>query len=131
MLSEQQIDTIPGMSNAEKVRVKNTVKQGKKAVAAVTALLEGKEPDDDGAQGVAGKRLLSFIERVERLETERDALSQDIREVFSEAKAVGFEVKIMRKLLKLRRIDTQKRAEEQALLETYAAAIGMQYALPL
>lgn len=77
------------------------------------------------------QRLLSFIERVERLEAERDALSQDIREVFSEAKAVGFEVKIMRKLLKLRKIDSQKRAEEQALLETYAAAIGMQYAMPL
>lgn len=122
---KQVVDSAEAISNATGIPTEKVIG------AALKQVNENKEPDDDGAQGVAGKRLLSFIERVERLETERDALSQDIREVFSEAKAVGFEVKIMRKLLKLRRIDTQKRAEEQALLETYAAAIGMQYALPL
>lgn len=122
---KQVVDSAEAISNATGIPTEKVIG------AALKQVNKNKEPDDDGAQGVAGKRLLSFIERVERLETERDALSQDIREVFSEAKAVGFEVKIMRKLLKLRRIDTQKRAEEQALLETYAAAIGMQYALPL
>lgn len=85
----------------------------------------------DTETNVTGKQLLSFIERIERLESERDALSQDIKEVFSEAKGSGFDVKILRKLVKLRKTDSQKRAEEQSLLETYAAAIGMQYALAL
>lgn len=83
------------------------------------------------AGGVSGQRLKSFIERIERLEEEKAGLAEDIKEVFSEAKATGFDVKIMRKILRLRKMDSEKRQEEAALLETYAAAIGMQYALPL
>lgn len=76
--------------------------------------------------GVAGQRLKSFIERVERLEEEKAALMEDIKEVFAEAKGVGFDTKTMRRLIKLRKMDAQKRTEDQELLSLYADAIGMQ-----
>lgn len=75
--------------------------------------------------GVAGERLKSFIERVERLEEEKSALAEDIKEVYAEAKAVGFDVKTIRKVIKLRKMDTEKRREEDELLDLYKAAIGM------
>lgn len=75
--------------------------------------------------GVAGKRLQSFIERVERLEEEKAALAEDIKEVYSEAKATGFDVKTIRQIIKLRKMDIEKRRENDELLELYMAAIGM------
>lgn len=75
--------------------------------------------------GVAGERLRSFIERVERLEEERAGIGADIREVYSEAKSAGFDSKIMRQIVRLRRMDTAERQEEEALLETYQRALGM------
>ena len=75
--------------------------------------------------GVAGERLKSFIERVERLEEEKRALAEDIKEVYSEAKGVGFNVKIMREIVKLRRLDSDDREEQEALLDLYARAVGM------
>jgi uncharacterized protein (UPF0335 family) len=83
---------------------------------------EGK-PQEVG--GVTGQRLKAFLERVERLEEEKSALAEDIKEVFGEAKAHGFDVKTMRKVIRLRKLDADKRQEEEALLETYKAAIGM------
>ena len=64
--------------------------------------------------GTAGERLRQFIERVERLEEERRALGADIREVYSEAKALGFEPKIMRQLVRLRRMETNELVEQEA-----------------
>lgn len=87
--------------------------------------------DDDNSNGtsdvggVAGERLKSFIERVERLEEEKAELAEDIKEVMAEAKAVGFDVKTIRKIIRLRKMDTEKRREEDELLELYKAAIGM------
>lgn len=78
-----------------------------------------------GSTGVTGERLRSFIERIERLEEERKALADDIKEVYAEAKGQGFDVKTMRKIVTLRRKDADERAEEEALLETYLAALGM------
>jgi uncharacterized protein (UPF0335 family) len=75
--------------------------------------------------GVAGDRLKSFIERIERLEEEKKALAEDIKEVFSEAKGVGFDVKIMRQIIRIRRMDEDDRDEQEALLDTYLRAIGM------
>ncbi|MEM6812036.1 MAG: DUF2312 domain-containing protein [Pseudomonadota bacterium] len=75
--------------------------------------------------GVAGKRLLSFFDRIERLEEEKAALAEDIKEVYAEAKAAGFEVKIMRRIMKLRKMDIEKRREEDELLDLYMSAIGM------
>ncbi|MCB9964432.1 MAG: DUF2312 domain-containing protein [Rhodospirillales bacterium] len=80
-------------------------------------------PHDVG--GVAGARLKSFIERVERLEEEKTALAEDIKEIMAEAKSTGFDVKTIRKIIRLRKMDTEKRREEDELLELYKAAIGM------
>ncbi len=75
--------------------------------------------------GVAGARLKAFIERIERLEEEKKAIAEDVKEVYGEAKATGFEPKIIRKIISTRKIDLQKRREENELLELYMAAIGM------
>ena len=75
--------------------------------------------------GVAGERLKSFIERIERLEEEKAALTEDIREVYSEAKGSGFDVKIMRQIIRLRKMDTSDRQEQEAILDTYKSALGM------
>ena len=80
--------------------------------------------------GVLGDRLRAFIERIERLEEERVALSDDIREVYAEAKATGFDPKIMRQLVRLRKMESSDREEQEYLLDTYKAALGM-IALPL
>jgi uncharacterized protein (UPF0335 family) len=75
--------------------------------------------------GIAGAQLRSYIERIERLEEEKAALAADIREVFAEAKATGFEPKVMRQIVRLRKLDQADRQEQEALLELYLAAIGM------
>jgi uncharacterized protein (UPF0335 family) len=75
--------------------------------------------------GFAKDRLKSFIERVERLEEEKAALSADIREVYSEAKGEGFDTKIMRKVVGLRKLDTAERQEQDAILDLYLSALGM------
>jgi len=76
-------------------------------------------------KGETDKRLRSFIERVERLEAEKAELSEDIKEVMGEAKANGYDPKIMRKILRLLKMDTEKRREEETVLELYKAAIGL------
>lgn len=84
------------------------------------------ETQDGGAvPGVTAGRLRAFVERVERLEEEKAALADDIKEVFAEAKAQGFDVKTLRKVIALRKKDAQERQEEEALLDTYLAALGM------
>ena len=84
-----------------------------------------KQKDQAEVANVAGARLKSFIERIERLETEKKALAEDIRDVYAEAKGTGFEPKIMRKVISLRKMEIEKRREESELLELYTAAIGM------
>lgn len=81
------------------------------------------QPQDVG--GVGGARLLSFIERIERLEEEKAALMEDIKEVYAEAKGVGFDVKTIRKVVSLRKMDGEKRRETEELLDLYKAAVGM------
>ena len=76
--------------------------------------------------GIAADRLRQFIERIERLEQERQALGADIREVYAEAKAVGFDPKIMRQLVRLRKLDQVEYQEQEALLDTYKHALGME-----
>lgn len=91
--------------------------------AAQAQPIENSEAQDVG--GVSGNRLKSFIERVERLEEEKKVLAEDIREVYAEAKSVGFEPKIMRKIVSMRKANLEKRREEQELLDLYMAALGM------
>ncbi|MXY41997.1 MAG: DUF2312 domain-containing protein [Rhodospirillaceae bacterium] len=75
--------------------------------------------------GVAGDILRAYVERIERLEEEKKALAADIREVYAEAKGNGYDPKIMRKLVALRRMDTADRREQEELLDVYRRAIGM------
>jgi len=75
--------------------------------------------------GIAGDRLKSFIERIERLEEERRELSNDIKEVYAEAKGTGFDVKIMRQVIRLRRMDKDDLDEQDALIDVYKRALGM------
>lgn len=76
-------------------------------------------------EGTSGQRLISFIERIERLEEEKKIIAEDIKDVYGEAKATGFEAKIIRKIVTLRKANLEKRREEQELLELYMSAIGM------
>ena len=70
-------------------------------------------------------RLRLLIERIERLEEEKKGIADDIRDVFAEAKAVGYDTKIMRKVISLRRMKPDERSEEETILDTYKAALGM------
>ena len=74
--------------------------------------------------GVAGERLRSFVERIERLEEEKVALSADIREVYAEAKGAGFDIKVMRQLIRLRKMDKDDRSEMEAILDVYERALN-------
>lgn len=74
---------------------------------------------------VAADELRLLIERIERLEEEKKGISDDIREVYSEAKNRGYDAKIMRQIIKLRAMETHERQEWEAVLDTYIAALGM------
>jgi uncharacterized protein (UPF0335 family) len=78
---------------------------------------------DDVITGAAQGRLKSFIERIERLEEDKAAVSEDLKEVYSEAKGEGFDVKILRKVVRIRKQDKAKMSEEEALIELYMSAI--------
>jgi uncharacterized protein (UPF0335 family) len=77
------------------------------------------------AGAISAERLKSFIERVEKLEEERHAIGGDIRDVYSEAKGVGYDVKTMRKIVSLRKMDAAERDDQETLLDTYKHALGM------
>lgn len=74
---------------------------------------------------IAQGQLRSFVERIERLEEEKAALAADIKEVYAEAKGNGFDTKVLRKVISLRKKDTAERQEEEAMLELYLHALGM------
>ncbi len=76
--------------------------------------------------GIAAERLRQLIERIERLEDEKAAMAADIREIYAEAKAVGFDAKVMRQIIKLRKMDTADQQEMEALIDTYKHALGME-----
>ena len=75
--------------------------------------------------GIAAERLRSLVERIERLEEERKALVSDIRDVYAEAKSAGFDVKVMRQLIRLRRQEPEALEEQESLLAIYRRALGM------
>lgn len=78
-----------------------------------------------GHNSVAGDRLKSFVTRVEHLEEEKRALAEDVKEIYSEAKGAGFDTKVIRAVIRLRKQDADSLAEFEALLDTYLRAIGM------
>ncbi|MEI8295277.1 MAG: DUF2312 domain-containing protein [Alphaproteobacteria bacterium] len=75
--------------------------------------------------GVSVQQLRSFIERVERLEDEKAELAEQIREVLAEAKGEGFDTKVMRQVIRMRRMKREELAEQEALLDLYRQALGM------
>ena len=78
------------------------------------------------AQGsVAADKLRGLIERIERLEEEKRAMAEDVKDVYAEAKSRGYDARTMRAIVRLRRMETHARQEADALLETYKAALGL------
>ena len=75
--------------------------------------------------GIAADKLRSFVERIERLEEEKAALAADIKEVYSEAKGSGFDIKIIRKIVSLRKLDQSERQEQEELLDIYRRALDI------
>ncbi len=75
--------------------------------------------------GFAAGQLKSLVERVERLEEEKAALTADIREIYAEAKALGFDTKIRRQVVRIRKLETADRQEQEAILDLYLSASGM------
>ena len=88
-----------------------------------TALDQG--PADAATSDSSAARLKSFIERIERLEEEKAAIAADIKDVYAEAKGTGFEVKVMRQIVRVRKMDQADRAEQEELLDLYMRALGM------
>ena len=82
----------------------------------------------DTSQTVAAGQLRAFIERIERLEEEKQTLADDIKEVFAEMKGTGFDTKAVRTIIRLRKQDQAERQEAEAILELYMAALGMEKA---
>jgi uncharacterized protein (UPF0335 family) len=85
----------------------------------------GKTPKPGTVAGVAGEQLKSYIERIERLTEEVKALQEDVKEVYAEAKGNGFDTKIMRQIVKIRRMDQADLDEQETLLDVYLRALGM------
>lgn len=80
---------------------------------------------DIAESGVAAEELKQFVERIERLEEEKKAISDDIKDVFAELKGRGFDVKAVRAILRIRKQDHSERQEQEAILELYLNALGM------
>ncbi|UFZ01389.1 DUF2312 domain-containing protein [Bradyrhizobium ontarionense] len=81
--------------------------------------------DESPATRFAVDQLKSIIERIERLEEEKKAISEDIKDVYAESKGNGFDVKALRTIIRLRKQDPNERQEEESILETYMQALGM------
>lgn len=79
----------------------------------------------DTPHGIARDQLRQFVERIERMEEEKKTIADDIRDIYAEAKSMGFDTKILRKVIALRKKDEQERAEEEMILDTYLHALGM------
>jgi uncharacterized protein (UPF0335 family) len=79
----------------------------------------------DEVGGVASNQLRAFIERIERLEEEKKTIADDIKDVYGEAKSMGYDTKVLRKVVSIRKLDQNERMEQEAVLDTYLAALGM------
>ncbi len=87
--------------------------------------IEVKGKSKDAATRFAKDQLKAIVERIEHLEEEKKAIADDIKDVYAEAKGNGYDVKALRKIIRLRKQDKNERAEEEAILETYMHALGM------
>lgn len=86
----------------------------------------GRNPENEiRVSNIAGERLRSIVERIERLEEERKAIGSDIKDIFGEAKSAGFDVKVLRQLIRIRKQEPAEVEEQETLLDIYRRAIGM------
>lgn len=76
--------------------------------------------------GIAADRLKSFVERIEKLEEEKAGISEDVKEIYAEAKGIGFDTKIIRQIIRLRKMDKSDRQEQESILELYKQALNME-----
>ncbi|HEY4309684.1 MAG TPA: DUF2312 domain-containing protein [Pirellulales bacterium] len=83
------------------------------------------EHETANAAAIAVEELVDIIERIERLETKKASIGADIRDIYVEAKGAGFDVKALREIIKIRKIDAHKREEQETVLEVYKRALGM------
>lgn len=113
------------MSDSNALEAEDNVTEFQPAEPEVQVQETPAEPETRDVGGVAGDRLRSFIERIERLEEEKAHLAEDIKEVYAELKGVGFDAKTVRKLVSLRKLDAEKRRESEELLDLYKTAVGM------
>ena len=81
----------------------------------------------DGPAGVTADQLKQFVERIERLEEEKQTIADDIKDVYAEAKGTGYDTKIMKQVIRIRKLDKAEREEQEALLDLYLSALGMLY----
>lgn len=91
--------------------------------AQAAVAIQQEEPETGG---VSGARLRSFIQRIEKLEEDKAAVGEDLKEVYAEAKGTGYDTKIIRQIIRLRKVEVEKRRETEELLELYMSAIGME-----
>jgi len=84
-----------------------------------------RDMSNDDVQGIAAAQLKSIVERIERLEEEKKAIADDIKDVYGEAKANGYDTKALRTIIRLRKQDATEREEQDAILDLYKAALGM------
>ena len=75
--------------------------------------------------GVSAERLRSFVKRIEKMEEDKAAVAEDLKEIYAEAKGAGFDTRTIRKIVGLRRLEIEKRREQEELLELYKSALGM------
>ncbi len=87
--------------------------------------LRAVEKTDTKTGGIAAERLQSLVDRIERLEEERKALGSDIRDIYAEAKSAGFDVKVLRQLIRIRKQEAADVEEQETLLDVYRRALGM------
>jgi len=88
-------------------------------------MAKANEMIETGTNEINAGHLRAFVERIERLEEEKAALTADIREVYAEAKGQGFDTKIMRQVVRLRKLENADRQEQEAILDLYMSALGM------
>lgn len=105
------------MGKQDKVRIKNILKEGEEHLALFTEALNG-NADNSGRE-----RLRSFVSRIERMEEEKKAIQDDIKEIYSEAKGVGFDTPILKIIIRRRKEDAELRKERELLVELYENAI--------
>ena len=102
----------------------DTVERPSRSHAAETAPRPGDSPESK-AGGIAAERLQSLVDRIERLTEERKALGSDIKDIYGEAKSAGFDVKVLRQLIRIRAQEPADVEEQEALLDVYRRALGM------